>query len=388
MLVASTTLAASRPFDDVFVHGTLPRAATSPKLHTGSPDQLEGLLSYGADAFRFAVLSTTVQAHELQISPARLTHGRNFVNKIWHMTQVLRGMLRPEDTPQTLSLDDREIAALDLPERWILMASNRVIDATGKALTAYRFHEALLGLYHFVRNDLSGWYLEMAKLRSDSPSVKKSLYTVLERILRAVHPFVPFVTEYIWQRIPHENAAVMIAPWPQFEMRLHARDIDEQVAVLKGIIHAVRAVRIRTKTARRARPIVMIVTDDPFCRDLFGRYDELIRQMTNVLAFECVRAPDDVAGSALEAGPGFWIYVPISSKLDQGREFTRLRRRLARLRSGAKRLTARLADEAFERKAPQEIVQTTKQHLAYLEKMSGCLTACLRYAPDTGEEGS
>jgi valyl-tRNA synthetase len=206
MIMAGIEFAGGIPFKDVYIHGTV-RDITGTKMSKSLGniiDPLDMIEKYGTDALRFSMISITAQGQDVFLSEGKFELGRNFANKIWNASRFILMNLKPEEVRADLCVFFNA-ADLGLPERWILSRFYSTLkDVTG-CLDSYKFNEAANSIYEFFWHEFCDWYIEIAKLSLDKKETQIVLYKVLEKSLRMLHPFMPFVTEEIWQKLPREN---------------------------------------------------------------------------------------------------------------------------------------------------------------------------------------
>jgi valyl-tRNA synthetase len=322
-------------------------------------DPLEVMERYGTDALRFTLSALAAQGRDIRLSNERIEGYRNFANKLWNASRFVLSNL--EGHRPALGRK----APTPLAERWIRSRLMRTVDSVRKSLAAYRFNEAAGAIYQFLWHEYCDWYLEWSKLtlyRGDDPAAKarvqSTLLEVLETTLRLLHPFMPFITEEIWQRLPKGRgapASIMIARFP----RVRRRDLDPAaeaaMAPIMGVVSALRNLRSelqippsRTLTAIVRPPAGTVATS---LQETAASVAALARAEIQVDP-EATRPPH----SLLALAEGCEVYVPVEGVVDIEAERGRLTRELRRVEEDLGRIEAKLAREDFRQRAPAEVV--------------------------------
>ncbi len=350
-------------------------------------DPLKAAGEYGTDALRFSLITGATPGQDIPLSTERMEANRNFANKLWNTARFTLQAVG-DDAPPLLAHGEAAPAAAGLAERWILSRLSQVTSEVTRHIEGYNFGEAGRALYSFLWADFADWYIEAAKPRlaagdeATRTATRGTLLSVLERTLRLLHPFMPFITETIWQTLPieRETPALMLASWPQ------AGAVDEEAIVqweaLQTLIRAIRNARQEYDVEPGRRIAATIVASRhgeavAAARDvlaLLARIDE--SQLTIVSSLPT--PPTDAAH--LVAGEGLEAFLPLAGMVDLERERERLERGIAEARAETERLTSRLANPGFANKAPAAIVQgardqlhAAEERLARLEERRGAL---------------
>jgi valyl-tRNA synthetase len=349
------------PFRDVYIHA-LVRDMEGQKMSKSKGnvvDPLDVMERYGTDALRFTLAALAAQGREVRLSNERVEGYRNFVNKTWNAARFVLTNLdgfRP-------GLARR--AAPGLAERWIQSRLARTVAEARRALAAYRFNDAASAIYQFLWHEYCDWYLEWSKLalyRGDDPAARArtqaTLAAVLETTLRLLHPFMPFVTEEVWQRLPRPArapASIMIAAYPRARRRAVDPAAEAEMGLLMGVVTAIRNVRSEMQIPP-ARPLLAIL------RPATAAQAETLRREAVALAALAraeVRVEPGAARpprAALALAEGCEIYLPLEGVIDVEAERQRLEREAGRVAAELARLEARLARPEFRERAPAEVV--------------------------------
>ncbi len=274
MIMAGMEFMGKIPFKDIYIHGTV-RDETGAKMSKSLGniiDPLDIIEEFGTDALRFSIISITATGQDVFLSREKFALGRNFANKIWNASRfVLMSMREPVPSP-SISLrtgTERSRSAssqlpvpsekdLSLADRWCLSRLNRTTESVTRALEGYRFNEAANMLYEFFWHQFCDWYLELAKPEIEKERVRGILIHVLEKTLRLLHPFMPFVSEEIWQMLPHEGPSIMVAPWPEVDRGLIDVDCEREMDLIMKEVTVIRNMRSDWKVPPSKRVEVAI----------------------------------------------------------------------------------------------------------------------------------
>ncbi|HED04218.1 MAG TPA: valine--tRNA ligase [Candidatus Fraserbacteria bacterium] len=353
------------PFSDVYVSPTvltLEGQRMSKSLGTGLDplEMIEGR-DYGADAVRFALVSRCSQAQQdLRFGEKMIEDVRNFNTKIWNAARFVLLNLEGFDhqAPQPAA------PALSLADRWILSRYTRLVQTVTGKLESFEFDGAARQLYDFIWGDYCDWYLEMAKIALAQPqidqerraAVQHTLWSVLEGTLRLLHPIMPFITEEIWQRLPHSGPSIMIAPWPSSEAHKLDPAAEEQLGLLQELVGAVRTIRSQFHLAPRQRIPVLILSQQPQIAALLDAQGQTFRGLTHAdrlqVGAELQRPPQAARRVTSHAE----LFVPLEGLIDLDQERQRLRRELHLAQGALDGAERRLDDARFLAKAPPAIV--------------------------------
>jgi valyl-tRNA synthetase len=333
----------------------------------------EGFAAYGSDAVRYTLLSYSPQSRRIALSVKRIEGYRNFCNKLWNAARYAMLQLEGKGAEAT---GQRPEATL-LINRWILSRLDAALTTADQGLKAYRLDDATLALYHFVWNELCDWYLELTKpllAGNDARAASETravLVHVLETVLRALHPMMPFITEEIWQRVPKASGAstaCAVASYPQPNREgAHDADAEREMAWLTGVISAVRTLRSEHDLAPKKSLELNLRTDDADKRALFTREQSAIETLCNAkLVLESLgAAPLDHAATAV--AEGVTILVPLTGLVDVEKEKERVARELGKVEKDLAVLDKKLGNESFVARAPAAVIAKDRERHAELE---------------------
>jgi len=355
----------------------------------------------GADALRFSIAHMTSEGQDLYLSEGKFLLGRDFANKLWNASRLIleadrvpatgdaaeRTTVRPEPVEGrtvmvSLSNPDRHL--LTLPDRWILSRLQQVIQAVTDALNDSHFNGAAKHLYGFLWHEFCDWYLEIAKLQRErglSPPVSQRtewvLRHVLEQTLRLLHPFMPFITEELWQKVRfrEENdsagASIMTAAWPAPDPSWVDTQVEEDFALLQAAITEIRNIRSVFRVPQKEK--VDLIIQGAVGLDFFGPFEEIIQRLGWVSHLQLELKGDRPQGSvvshlSIQASKGpFDLVVPLSGLVDLQVERRRIEKEMEQRQGRAKNKRDRLSDPTFRSKAPAEVIAEEERSLQELE---------------------
>jgi valyl-tRNA synthetase len=366
------------PFHDVYIHTLVrdPQGQKMSKSKGNVVDPLGVMEKFGTDALRMTLAMLAVPGvHDIRIADDRVEAQRNFANKLWNASRLVLSNLEGYD-PRG------DTGPAGLPGRWIESRLHETIIAVRAALDAYRFSDAAGTLYQFVWSDFCDWYLEIAKAalyRTDDPAgrnrVQHTLVTVLETTLRLLHPLMPFITEDLWQRLPHEGETIMLAPYPTGSRRGADVGAEAEMGVLVEAVTAIRTIRAEMRIPPAPTLPVTVkaaATEAPVLRANAALIEMLARARLTL-------DPDATrpAGSALGVVGGSEMYVGLEGLVDLAAERQRLGKEIKKAADAIAFTRGKLARPDFTERAPAEIVDKEREKLAELEALHTKLTASL-----------
>jgi valyl-tRNA synthetase len=369
------------PFHDVYIHA-LVRDAEGQKMSKSKGnvvDPLELMTKYGTDAFRFTLIALAAQGRDIRISDERVEGSRNFANKLWNAARLVLSNLEGYD-PAAARRTKPDLAA-----RWIDSRLQATIAAVRGHLKAYRFNDAAGAIYQFLWGEFCDWYLEIAKLdlyRADDParrlSTQHALVTTLETTLRLLHPFMPFITEEIWQRLPHDGDSIMIAPYPKVVRRRVDAEAEREMAVVMGVVTAIRNIRGEMRVAP-GLTLPAIVRPGPQAPTALVRANAPLIQTLARAAVTVDANASRPRNSALGVVGDIEVYVALEGVVDLGAERQRLEKEIKRAEEAIAFGRAKLARPEFAERAPAEIVDKEREKVAQQEALREKLVASLSW---------
>jgi valyl-tRNA synthetase len=356
------------PFKDVYVHA-LVRDEDGKKMSKSLGnviDPLSVIERYGTDAFRFTLTAFAAQGRDVKMSEKRVEGYRHFINKIWNAARF--ALMHLEKGYETI---DRE--HLSLPDRWILSRLQLTVDAVHDALDSYKFNDAASALYKFVWHEFCDWYLEAIKPTLYGGTDQKQreatlgvLWRVLCDSLILLHPFIPFVTEEIWHKLPGTDGSIMNAVFPSDDadsagIRQRDNDSESTMELMSGIITAIRNIRGEMNISPSLTLAVTVQSQNLLTRQTVEQHQDLIVNLARLesLAVEEPGTRPKTAATAIVDGAS--IFVSLEGIIDFTKEKNRLEKEVGKLAGELSMLTKKLGNEEYLSKAPQQVVEKTKE---------------------------
>ncbi|HRR25152.1 MAG TPA: valine--tRNA ligase [Acidobacteriota bacterium] len=352
------------PFRKVFING-LVRDEHGRKMSKSKGnviDPLEIIEQYGTDAVRFTLAVMAVPGSDLPFSISRMAGYRAFCNKIWNAARFLLMNLQSSEAVEAGDIEAYLAEPdLELHHRWMLSRLQSVIEETRKGLDRFFVHEASNGLYHFFWGEFCDWYLELIKddFQSEVPNLRRraeriALY-VLDVLLRLLHPFIPFITEEIWQRIPHQGETIMLRAYPISCEQWKDSSAESSMALVQELITAIRTARAENGVDPRVKVPVYLRVDDSK-RDLVQAEERRILRLVQAdkLVVDAVLPTEGVMLQGVT--PLAEFAVPLEEFVDVAAEQKRLEKELNRVAGELQGVEKKLANEDFRGKAPVEVV--------------------------------
>ena len=350
------------------IHGA-PRERLPPAVRNKFP---EGMPAFGADALRYTLASLTQQGRDIRLSLDRVNGYRAFANKLWNAARFLLLNLGDFD-PAKAPLDGRK---LGLADRWILSLLERVTGEVEAALGEFRFSDAAGTLYQFTWHTFCDWYIELAKapLQGRDGAARETtravLVQVLDQLLRLLHPFMPFLTEELWHRLPGVAPGDFLATaaFPRDTGRWRDAAAEAEMAPILTVIEAVRTIRGESNLSPAARFRAVVQTDRSALRESLRRLSGYALPLAGLSSLHVEGPGPQPPQSATWVGEGLQIFVPLAGLLDLDEERARLRKELARIQTDVEGLRRKLDNPSFVARAPTEVVEKDRARVAELEQ--------------------
>jgi valyl-tRNA synthetase len=377
MIMSGMRFAGGPPFPVVFLNGLVrdEHGKKMSKTKGNDVDPLELVARHGTDAVRFTMTALGAPGTNPSLSEARLAGYRAFVNKLWNASRFLMMNLEGE---RAAAYEFRE---LPLPSRWILSRQQDVARKVGESLAEFRFDQAANDLYHFVWDEFCDWYIEIAKSYFadpvEGPRTRAVLLEVLEKTLRLLHPVMPFVTEEIWQRLPHEGPSIMVAPYPVPEPG--KSDVEDEAAMARvmRLITGIRTLRATYGVDRKRRIDVTVVAPIPADAEFVRAQSALVRHLAGLGTFEVVAEAPDAEGTLRQPVDGVELRVAMAGLFDVAAEKARLTRDLAKIDEEAASLGRKFENPQFASRAKPEVVAQARQRMEELVETRAKIAATL-----------
>jgi len=401
MIIAGLEFMGEIPFGDVYLHGVV-RDETARKMSKSlgnSPDPMDVMDKYGADALRFSMILITSQGQDAFYSEEKVQIGRNFANKVWNASRlVLMSLADAPDCDTSSAPAEDQLAAED---RWILSRLNNAIETVNSGLEGFVFNDAARAVYEFIWHEFCDWYLEIIKPRiyskeTTGPEAESRrtaqgvVVHVLGAGLRLLHPFAPYITEEIWQNLgklcpkrglPEAADAarsVMIAPWPQAQGPYAQPEIEAQIGTVQDIIRAIRNVRANMNVPKRKPLSVTVSVADAAAEKTVAENRDLLMRLAYVESLETGVDLPKPESSAAEVVGIIQIFVPLAGLIDLDVEREKTQKQLDAAEKQLSGIRARLANAAFLEKAPKHVVDRERERGDELEQRIAKLTGHLQ----------
>ena len=375
----SMALLEQAPYHTVYLHGLI-RNERGEKISKSMPDAwkydpLYIIDEYGTDALRYTLSTSSTPGNDMNLDPRRLEGARNFANKIWQAARFILMNVKDANLTglrQTEGLHD--LSGLELEDRWILSRVERLTGDIFALMETQQYGEAGRRVRDFLWDEFCDWYIEASKVRlyaetADKDTPRIVLLTVLERALRLLHPFMPFVTEALWQALPQavrDGEALIIAPWPMQNAALLDDEAEAQMALLMDLIRGIRNVRAEYNV-EAGRRIAATLAGGASAPVLEARRAVLtFLAHLDADALEIVTACEPVAQSASVLAGDVVVYLPLAGLVDLDAERARLNKALENLEGRINGSRQRLAGP-FAEKARPDVVQRERENLAAME---------------------
>ncbi|MCK4390278.1 MAG: valine--tRNA ligase [Desulfobacterales bacterium] len=355
------------PFRDVYIHA-LVRDAEGKKMSKSRGNVIDPLYvidEFGTDAFRFTLAAFAAQGRDIKLSEDRIEGYRHFINKLWNASRFSLMNLsdfEPDETGQ----DARD---LSLADRWILSRLNGVVEIVTKSLDEYRFNDAASAVYQFVWHEFCDWYLEIIKpvlygpetLSSPYVTTRFTLWSALNETLRLLHPFIPFITEEIWDKLPGTQGSIMKAEFPFPSKARDDREAEEAMKVLIGVVSGIRNIRGEMNVAPSLSVDAIVHSPDKDVRELVERHRDMILNLCRLKGLEVTPPDERPASSATSVFGGCTIFVPLKGVIDFELEQGRLNKEIAKISKELDGIGKKLSNEDFLKKAPQDVVDKVRE---------------------------
>jgi len=388
MVMASLEFMGQEPFADVYIHGTV-RDTDGIKMSKSLGNGIDPLLiidKYGADALRSSLMLATPEGQDPHISEKTFELGRNFANKLWSASRFVRLNLGDFQLTKDLKISGEH---LEMPDKWILSRLAKSIGLINNYLSGFRFSTAAKAAYDFAWNDYCSNYLEMIKPRykaqndNSTGQIGRSVVAarecsgyVLLQILKLLHPFMPFVTEEIWQLVLSDGqvSSISMESWPEPLLKFINDDLEKDIERVVKLAEAVRTACAELEVPPAKKPRVLVKCESRQMVDMFNAHTEEIRNLARsgeVIVGTDIAKPPFSASAVI---PGAEIYIPLESLIDIDQERTRLQKQLEEKTAYFEKLTRKLSNKDFVDRAPADVIEGEKERLVKTEQLIEKLT--------------
>lgn len=365
------------PFKNVFFHGIV-RDEIGRKMSKSlgnSPDPLNLIEEFGADAIRFSMIYNTSQGQDVHFSEKLLEMGRNFANKIWNVARFV-----------IINLDGFDIKAVDkselkfeLVDKWIFSRLNETIRDVHNNLDKFQLDDAAKSVYEFLRGDFCDWYVELAKVRLyngenvDEVSKKTAqyvLWTMLDSGLKLLHPFMPYITEEIWQKIKYEGDTIMLSKFPVVDENMIDSETVKSFEYIKGIISSLRNIRAEMGISPAKEAKVVIKTSDNDELKTLENNEIFIKKLANIEELKFGDSVEKPEQSGFRVSGNSEVYMILTGLLNAEAEIKKIKEQIEKTQKDLDKVNAKLADERFTSKAPEHILERERRiQKEYQDKM-------------------
>lgn len=359
MIFSSVEQMNSQPFDTVFIHGIV-RDENGVKMSKSLGNGIDPLLvidQYGADALRMFLATGNSPGNDMRYSEKRVEACRNFANKLWNASRFVHMNIDDYDVKNELP------ATLETEDKWILHTLNNVAKEVNENLEKFELGIALSKIYDFIWNSYCDWYIELCKARLQSEgetaqNARQVLIYVLDKILKLLHPFMPFITEEIWQTIPHdtEGKTVMLEKYPEYDPNLDFPSEAEEMMKVMEAITAIRTQRNEMNVPPSKKAKLFIATAIP---ETFSNGEQFFKKLASASEVE-ISDSFDIDGAVTVVTSDAKIYIPMEELVDKEAELKRLNKELKQVEKMLAQDEGKLSNPGFMSKAPEKVIEKIK----------------------------
>ena len=347
------------PFKTVFIHGLVrdDKGRKMSKSLGNGIDPLEMADKFGADALRFNLITGNSPGNDMRFFVEKCEAMRNFANKIWNASRYVM---------MNLTIDHVQLPEqLELEDKWVLSKLNTLIREVTDNMEAYELGVASAKIYDFIWDTYCDWYIELTKARlygedeEAKLAAQNVLCYVLLRVLELLHPFMPFITEEIWQALPHEGDFLIRAQWPEYQERFAFTQEENAMEAVKDAISAVRARRSEMNVPPSRKAKILIVTQTP---DIYAGGRDFIMRLAYASEVEVqAQSPEDLKGMVTVATHNATLYLPLAELVDIRQELERIAKEKTKAEENLARIEKKLQNESFVSKAPEAVVNAERE---------------------------
>lgn len=372
MIFTALEFTEKNPFKYVMITGII-RDAEGRKMSKSlgnGVDPIEVIDKYGADAMRFMLSTGATPGQDMRFRWERVEAARNFANKIWNAARFVMMNL------ENFTVNDIDLSGkLDTADQWILHRLNETIADVTRLLDSFEFGEAGRILNDFIWDNYCDWYIELAKptLYGNDAEAKRTtqsvLVYVLDQMLRLLHPYMPYITEEIWQHIPHEGKSIVVAEWPKVQDRFHFPEAVKEMTMMMDLIRSIRNIRAEMNVPMSKKIEIILQANNEEALDILHRNQSYIERFCNpeklTIALEITK-PDKAVSAVIT---GAEVYLPLAGLIDIEQEIARLTKEYEKLQFEVERVQKKLANADFVAKAPEKVIAEERQkEKDYIEK--------------------
>lgn len=365
MIMAGFEFMQDLPFKDVYIHGTV-RDKDGRKMSKSLGniiDPLEIINEYGTDALRFSLISITSQGQDVYLTKERFEQGRNFANKIWNASRFILMNLQDDVITQDLcQLFKNE--KLSIANRWILSRLYSTTKELNKYLDNYRFNEAANLLYRFFWHEYCDWYLEIIKPEIKESQTQIVMYKVLEKFLRLIHPFMPFITEEIWHTLNPKADYIMSSSWPHIQENIIDKKLEKKFQLVLDIITGIRNMRAELEIVPTQTVDIFLGTTSKVTRELLEQSCALIKNLARIGNLTIKDEIQQLKSCVTSVISDVHIAMSLEGIIDIEKEKQKIDLKIAKTKQDIKSKEGMLANKSFVDRAPSEVVEKERVKLA------------------------
>ncbi len=352
------------PFRHVFINGLLRdfKRRKMSKSEGNIVDPLEMIDKYGTDALRFTLAVLAIPGMDISLSEERMAGYRAFANKIWNASRF--ALMNMEDDMQEIKEEE-----LTLADRWIRSRLVKIIQELDGALVQYKFYEAADKIYHFIWHEFCDWYIELVKpsLREGNKTSMAVLLDTLDQILKLLHPFMPFITEEIWQHLPTAGKSLVVASFPQTDEGVKDEKAEAEMKLLQDAIVEVRTIRAENRIPPKEKIDLWMKVSAGKEREMIQKHEVYFQTLANIRQID-IRDDFPKKKRLLKGISGSWeVAIPLEGDFGLEQEKQRLEREISKITLDIKKIESRLENENFLKKAPKAVIQEAKTRLRRLQ---------------------
>jgi valyl-tRNA synthetase len=357
------------PFDDVYIHALI-RDADGQKMSKSKGNVIDPLVmvdKFGTDAFRFTLAAFAAQGRDIRLSEDRIEGYRNFINKIWNASRF--ALMNLEDFDPDLI--NRDSLNLNVEDKWIISRVNDTAKKINEEIEAYRFNEAAGALYQFTWHELCDWYIEFIKSRLYNKEGEESrrtaqyvLHYVLNKVLKLLHPIIPFVTEEIFQSLPGNDGFIMQCGYPEFDLSESYKDAENSIGIVMDVITSIRNIRGEMSISPSLEINAFYTTGNDSIKRLLKENVKMVKSLAKLKEFDFVSSENKSKKAAVAVLKDIEITVPVEGIIDFEAEEGRLTKEIEKIDKDLRFLNNKLSNEKFIKNAPEKIVTKEKEKLS------------------------
>ena len=365
MIFSGLAYTGKAPFDTVCIHGIV-RDSLGRKMSKSLGNGIDPLVvieEYGADALRFMLVDGSTPGNDMRYSEEKVKAARNFANKLWNASRYVL-MSLPEGSKNELP----DLSKLEIADKWVLSKLNSLIAEVTENLEKYEMGMAVHKVYDYIWDTYCDWYIELTKARlyAEEPERKdtamKVLVYVLDQVLRLLHPFMPFITEEIWQSIPHEGESLMLADWPVYKEELNFKAEKDQMESVMEAIRAIRNRRAEMNVPPSKKAALFVLTAKP---QIFAEGEGFLQRLAYADAVSMLeKEPENLDGMVTITTADAKLYIPMGQLVDVAKELDRIGKELEKNKKFLASLEAKLSNEKFVGRAPEAVVNAEREKAA------------------------